>query len=139
MSVKREGEDLHSLIERLPLVENAANATKVNGFVLACDESQLVLVVGHLRLTFPRRAVLELESIEADPERMTAPAVRATLALPLEIVDLCESRADEIVNAMDRPFAIATRPIPAESRRPSSYKELETAFFDARGIRQPGQ
>jgi hypothetical protein len=109
----------------------------INGFLASADDRRFVLIAGHLRLAIPRQAVVEVESIETDPDRVTAPAVRVTVALPLTILDLSESLPDDIVGAADRPFAIATRPEPPDYSYPPGYRDLEAAFLDARGIERP--
>ncbi|MEU2244625.1 hypothetical protein ABZ572_35115 [Streptomyces sp. NPDC018338] len=129
-------EELSSLLERLPVLPSArGHLAVVNCFLASADDQQLVLIVGHLRFTLPRQSVVKVESIETDPDRVTAPAVRVTVALPLTILDLCESMPEDIVRRSDRPFAIATRPTPPDYSHPQGYREMEAAFLDARGIR----
>ena len=110
----------------------------VNGFLASADDQELVLIAGHLRFTVPRQSVVKVESIETETDRVTAPAVRVTVALPLTILDLSESMPEDIVRRADRPFAIATRPTPPDYSHPQGYRELEAAFLDARGIRRSG-
>ncbi|MFE7581213.1 hypothetical protein ACFU5Y_06560 [Streptomyces gardneri] len=140
MSGKREraGRDdgLSSLLGRLPVLPSSrGHLAVVNCFLASSDDQQLVLVVGHLRFTVPRQSIVTVESIETDPDRATAPAVRVTVALPLTILDLCESMPEDIVRRQDRPFAMATRPTPPDYSHPQGYREKEAAFLEARGIR----
>lgn len=131
------GEELSSLLEHLPTLPSPHGRTAtVNGFLSSADDRQLVLIVGHLRFTLPRQSVVSVESIETDPDRVTAQAVRVTVALPLTILDLSESLPEDIVGRTDRPFAIATRPTPPDYSHPPGYQDLEVAFLDARGIRR---
>jgi hypothetical protein len=133
------GGGLSSLLEHLPALPSPQGRTAtVNGFLSSADDRQLVLILGHLRVTLPRQSVVNVESIETDPDRVTAPAVRVTVALPLTILDLSESLPEDIVGRADRPFAIATRPTPPDYSHPPGYRDLEAAFLDARGIRRSG-
>ncbi|MFF8835611.1 hypothetical protein [Streptomyces sp. NPDC015130] len=130
------GEVPSSLLAHLPVVPSSRGRTAVvNCFLAAADDQRLVLVVGHLRFALSRESVVRVESIETDPDRVTTPAVRVTVALPLTVLDLSESMPEDIVRRSDRPFSISTRPTPPEYSHPPAYREREAAFLDARGIR----
>jgi hypothetical protein len=131
----RQAEGLSELLERLPRLPAAdGGQATINGFLTHCDDSRLVLVAGHLRLTLPRAGVVEIASIESSSGPVKAPAVRITVALPVTLLDLAESTPEEIVSPAERPFAIAARPGSLDYRHPASYRAREAAFLNARGL-----
>jgi len=133
-----DGHGLSELLGRLPTTPAAAAGRAVlNAFLIGADDERIVLVVGHLRLTVPAEAVIDIESLEPGAEPVPTPTVRTTLTLPLTLLDVSESLPEDILIPAGRPFVIATRPQPPEYHHPAAYRELERAFLEARGIRTP--
>jgi hypothetical protein len=138
--VGADGDALSELLRELPTCPAATAArTVLNGFLVGADPDRIVLVVGHLRLTVPAEAVIDIEFLEPDAEPVMTPSVRTTLTLPLTLLDASESLPEDILIPSGRPFVVATRPRPVDYQHPAGYRARERAFLDARGIRTPDQ
>jgi hypothetical protein len=136
---RREPDGLAELLRHLPTARlHAGERAVLNAFLIAGDDDRLVLVVGHLRLTVPVAAVLDMEPLDPDAQSTPAPMVRATLTLPLTLLDVRESLPEDVVVPAGRPFVTATRPRPPQYHQPAAYREQERAFLDARGIAPAG-